>query len=423
MTRASYPTLLSLDRYASTMGINPAHFSGAADDTLFPTSGACNDVWRQFRWQGGPIVAREDIAEAITGVERDLADYLGYWPAPKFIAREVQPFPRHYRRELFDVGLNPRYDRKSLQTNWGKVIIAGRRNLEAVGEATIAGGELVYNLATQTATITLATTLTALSQQQIKVYFDGEQTIDWEIRPPISVEIAGGNVVIVFHAWQLIDPALQNAFPTNVPFEVIDLTNIASFVDTVDVYREYADYTQHSVEFFWEPRYTSACPVCRGTGCTACQHTVQCGCLYVRDVHQGIVVPTPAVFDTDEEVWTQQTYDLCYAPDMVRYWYYAGDVSDEFLNGFTTDPLSNFWAEIIAWMATARLQRPFCSCVNLSAYVDQLQMDVTRSEADGPTFIVSESDLSNPFGNRKGELLAWRRVSKLAEKRAQVAVV
>ena len=74
-------------------------------------------------------------------------------------------------------------------------------------------------------------------------------------------------------------------------------------------------------------------------------------------------------------------------------------------------------------MATARLQRPFCSCVNLSAYVDQLQMDVTRSEADGPTFIVSESDLSNPFGNRKGELLAWRRVSKLAEKRAQVAVV
>jgi len=50
-------------------------------------------------------------------------------------------------------------------------------------------------------------------------------------------------------------------------------------------------------------------------------------------------------------------------------------------------------------------------------------MDVTRSDPDGPTFIVSDSDLENPFGTRKGEVLAWRRVSKLAEKRGKVAVI
>jgi len=423
MTRASYHTLLSLDRYAQIMGINPAHFSGAAHSSLFPSLGQCNDVWRQFNWQGGHIVGREDIAEAIMGAEADLAEFLGYWPAPKFISREVHPFPRHYRRDMFDVGLNSRYDRKSIRTKWAKVISAGRRNLQVIGAATKAV-ELIYDLALQTATITLPTPagITAASEYQIKTYFDGTQTPEWEIRPPISVEI-GANVVIIFHAWQLIEPALQLAFPTADPFQAIDLTDINNFVDVVDVYREYADYTQHSVEFYWEPRYTSGCPVCNGAGCVACQHTVQCGCLYVRDVHQGIVVPTPAEYDTDEEVWNDQAFDLCYAPDMLRFWYYAGDISDEFLNGYTTDPLSHFWAEIIAWMATARLYRPFCSCVNLNAYITQLQMDVTRSEAEGPAFTVSESDLDNPFGTRKGEVLAWRRVSKLAEKRGKVAVI
>jgi len=270
-------------------------------------------------------------------------------------------------------------------------------------------------------TITVATTLTSNSTRQIKVYFDGHSTREWEITDPISVDITAGVLTIVFNFWSMIDPALQDVFPS-ATLEALDIYD-AIYVTAVDVYREYTDWSQHSAEFFWEPRVqTITCASCGGTGCTACQLTVQCGCLYVRDVHRGIVVPTPGDWNATDGAWASTAFSLCYEPDQVKLWYYAGDMDDDYVNGQAVSPLKRQYAEAIAWMATARLERNFCNCGALTALATDLRKDLSFLGRDS-SYIVPDRDLDNPFGTRKGEVMAWRRLSRLIKKRPAVALV
>ena len=136
----------------------------------------------------------------------------------------------------------------------------------------------------------------------------------------------------------------------------------------------------------------------------------------------GIVTAALGYYDTDNSQWLTQAPAVCREPDMVKLWYQAGDVDDRYLAGNSCDPLSNWWAQTITWLATARMERPFCSCDNVVDLVKDMRTDLAA--VGGPLgYNVSLEDLSNPFGTRKGAVLSWRRVSKLARKRARVAVI
>lgn len=428
MSRASTPTLLSIDRYARILGINPVHFNGAAGTDLFPLRGSCSDVWWQHSYIGSDRVAREDLALAIANAEEDIAKVIGYWPAPKWMAGEMHMFPRHYRQEIFDGGWQPRGDDKSLKLGWGRFISPGRRYTGLISEASIAAGTLVWSdpdgdTFDERATITLPTTLTDTSRQQVKVYHDGHTEQEWEIRDPRSITIVAGVLTIEFDFWQLIDPAQQDRYPSDTN-TALNIATPTIYVDTVDVYREYTDYSQHSAEFFWEPRMVAfPCTSCGGSGCLACTTAVQCGCLHVRDVMLGIGVPEPATWDATSGAWAGATYDQCMPPDQVKVWYYAGELSDRYLRRLDLDPLSRWWAETIAWLATARLERNFCACSNLTALANELRADMSRTDANGPSWFMTEKQADNPFGTRKGEMWAWRRVSKLASIIPKVAVI
>lgn len=439
MARASYPTLLSLDDFAKVIGIAPPHFNGAASaatgDNPFPVVG-CGDIWFQHQWQSHDRVSREEIALAIMNAEEDIANVLGFWPAPKYI-EEVHMFPRHHRRDVFDSGLNVRGMRKSIRLKYGKMIQQGQRNVDFIGEATVAAVTLEYldldlDGYDETARITLPTAYTEACE--IKVYFDGYDTPEWEIRPPRSIEIVGPNVIITFWSWQLIDPDLWEAFPTAASPEALNLLD-AIYVDTVDVYREFPDTTVASSRFYWEPEVRNLipalCTVCGGAGCPTCSLTYQDGCLYVRDVDEGLAVPVPADYDDDEGSWLEQTWLVCREPDQVKVWYYAGDINPLYLQHTTPssgkrrrcDMLSNYYAEAIAYLATARLEKNFCSCKQVTAKVEYLRTNLIETVPNGPTFIINDDDLGNPFGTRMGEVLAWRRLGRLVKRRAQVAVI
>ena len=429
MAIAETPTLLSIDRYARIMGIDPVHFNGAVGVALFPMRGGCPDVWWQRSYIGSDRVSREDLALAIADAEADIASFLGYWPAPMWFEREMHRWPAIYRHTHFGTGADVRWDDKGIKLRWGRFITAGRRYTQLIGQATEAGLTLDWSDPDgdgfdERATITLPNilALTNLSRQQVKCYFDGHDEREWEIRNPRTVEITAVSVIITFDFWQLIDPALQDTYPDGNP-EALNIVD-AIYVDTVDVYREYTDFSQHSAEFFWEPRYTGpACPNCGGAGCTVCQHSVQCGCLHVRDVNLGIAVASPGEWSATEAAWQNQTWDLCYDPDIVKVWYYAGEVSDRFLAGDSLDPLGNTLAEAIAYMATARLERNFCACGNLTALATDLRRDLSRSDPDGPTFMLSTLEQNCPFGTRKGEVMAWRRLAHSTERIGKVAVL
>jgi len=427
MAVAEYPTLLSLDRYARIMGINPVHFNGAAGSDLFAIKAGCSDVWFQKSYMLSDRVARDDIALAISNAEQEIADYLGYWPAPQWMVREVHKQARFHRPEYFARGLNVRGDLKSLELKYGKVIAPGQRAVTFIGQATEAV-ELIWSdpdgdSFDELATITLPCALTTDEErQQIKVYFEDQSTPEWEIRPLKSVTFTGGNVVIEIDFWMLIDPAQQDAYPVMAAPTALNIQTATIYVDTVDVYQEYVDDTAQSAEFYWEPRVTTLpCPSCGYTGCLACTLTTQNGCIHVRDVDRGIAVPQPATYDRTLG-WTGDAWAMCYEPDIVKVWYYAGEMSRGFLNYHDLDPLSTSMAEAIAWLATARVERNFCSCANLNALVTMLRKETAVTFPDGPNYIMTDEERANPFGTRMGEIMAWRRLRRVT-RRPKVAVI
>jgi hypothetical protein len=227
---------------------------------------------------------------------------------------------------------------------------------------------------------------------------------------------------MTFWAWQLLDPDQWEALPTDAGAEAINLVT-GDYIDTVDVYRVYTDYSQHSAEFFWEPRYYGVvCPECSNAGCPACELTVQCGCMHVRDVHRGIVVPVPSEWDSTNEQYNPQAFELCVEPDQVKLWYYAGEIGQRYLNGSTCDPLDDQLARAIAYMATARLERQWCACNNVATLAADMRIDMIKGEPDGSSYFVSDKLRDNPFGTRKGEVYAWRILRKRTKK-SSVAVI
>jgi len=305
----------------------------------------------------------------------------------------------------------------------GKFIQAGQRATTLVGTATTAGGTLVYSDPdgdgfSELATITLTTTVT--NTTEIGVFTASKSAArEWQIRPLKSVTISGGSVVITLDSWKLIDPDLWEFLPTEnteTNGSLIDISTTGNFVTSIDVYRVYTDFTATSATFYWERNPVTGtlvyCSSCGGSGCETCTLITQTGCIHVRDVQRGMVVPVPGSYDSTDARWEGANWTECREPDQVKIWYYAGELDDRYLSGETDEPLSDYWAHTIAWLATARTKRPFCACGGSHAKQTWLRQDFARAGPD-ETFALDGDQLANPFGTTRGAIMAWQRVSKL----------
>ena len=427
-------TLLSLPMYAQIMGINPVHFMGATADDIFPIQSgggrnACNDLWHRYSWQWADSVSHYDVAEAIQQVEWEIARELGYWPAPTWISQEIVQYPQYLRKDVYRLGgRNVRAQMVSTKTEFGKIIAGGRRATAAnsTETATVAAGTLRYeDLDTdgfyETATVEVPTAFT--DETEVKVYFTDYGGIqEREIRPARSKAIASTTFTAVFDSWLFIDPDQQAAYPTVNDPVPIDITTATppGYVTSVDIYREYNDPTDNSAELYWEPTPRGSfmdigyCASCNGAGCPACTHTVQDGCIHVRDANIGFVVPVAGTYSASDAAWSQNVFAVNRDPDFVKLWYYCGDLSQEYLSGRHYWTLPRKWARLIAHMATARLERPFCSCGNLIALAEYLRDDLAaissttqqaRSYRIDPYLVIQ-----CPFGTKRGEVNAWMQI-------------
>jgi len=342
----------------------------------------------------------------------------------------VRQFPRHYRPDVYRLGgLDVRQQRVGVKAQWGKIIAPGRRLPTWIGGPSTTGPatslleyvDLDLDGVPETARVTQTTSVT--DAREVKVYFDGHAGMpEWEIRPARTKIIAAGVFTATFWKWQFIDPDIWEALATTLGAQAIDATDVDNVVTDVDVYQITNDATQVTAQFMWEPLPTggNVCACCGGAGCTACQLTTQDGCLHVRDALQGQVVPTPATYSATDAEWTQVAPTCIRDPDLVTIWYYSGNYSEGWLSGADDDPLDRGWAQAIAWMATARLERPLCHCGVLTALANRLQEDLAR--AGEVSHNVDFETLANPFGTRRGEVMAWRKVSNVRDPVASVAV-
>ena len=411
-------TLLSLDRFAQILGINPANFNSATGGSIFSGS-QCSDLWYQHDWQNYDRVSRECLANAILEAETDLMKVVQYPLAPIWIAEEVHPYPTHHRTDVYGGVLNNRYQHKGLHTNLYKVLSGGIRAVTLVESGIVPTYlDLDHDGLFETARISCATTETDV--REIKVYFHdmaGEQ--EWEIRPCKTKKIVAGTFTADFWLWQLIEPSLREEFSSGDDVTPIDISGGSAFipgdpfgnpvtqdvpavlpnsvVDEVDVYREYNDNTANSVELYWEDSDDIG-------------YDTQTGTLIVRDPELGWVVPSPATYNTD---WITQPFTCGREPDLVKLWYQAGNVDTRYYQSKSFDPLSDYWAKIIAMVATARLDRDICGCGcgNTETMFAYWREDMTLSDAGKSHYVNFSGDtLDNPLGTHRGEVMAWNKI-------------
>ena len=413
-------TLLSLPRYARIMGINPVHFAGAVGTSVWTTNTGCSNVWPRYSWQDADKVAHYELALEIKQAEDDIAAYLGYFPAPRWTSAEMHKYPKFHRHDYMDGGgrqfASTPY-RKSIVAKNKKVISGGRRAVTLLATPTVAAASLVYSDNDgdgfyETATVTVTTTVT--EESEIKVYHAGHSGAqEWEIRPAVSKSVSGGVATLVFESWLFIDPDELSAPPTLDGFSAVSMDTISSLVTSVDVYREYNSEAAVASQMFWEPSNCSICTNCSltiqgsillptgssaasATSCPECGYTAQDGCLLVRDVDTGIVVPAPATWDSDNDTYVITDYAVGRDPDIVKLWYRSGEISEERLRGDPQDMLSYQWAKTIAYLATSRLERPPCDCSPTTTLSIRLMKDIAFTGGDS-SFLVDFDILSNPF--------------------------
>lgn len=408
MSRASTPTLLSIDRWAKILSLSPVHFSGASGSDVWLDYGACEDVWPQYAWQiDKEITSREEVAMAISNAERDIAQAMGYWPAPTWQADEVHGWPHSTRGA------------KTIQADWGKIVAPGRRAVTAIEtDAAVVYSDPDADGWDELATITVATTVT--DKREIKLFTtDMGGLPEWEIRPLRNVVLSGGNAIITIDAWLLIEPELWEVYPSTNGFAPIDIANGDNFVSEVDVYRVYNDITQAGSQFYSSQYRIDygywSCPNCNGSGCAVCGVTVQDGCFTVIDSRTSAVRPFPATYA--DGAWTIAPFSNCVAPAQVALNYYAGDIDQRYRTSQSLDPLSDYLAEAIVWLSVARLPKGICGCGRVAIRVDELQRDMSRFRDTPDSAIYSRfekmSVFHNSFGTRVGEVKAWERIVNL----------
>ena len=133
-------------------------------------------------------------------------------------------------------------------------------------------------------------------------------------------------------------------------------------------------------------------------------------------------MPRAATYNTVTGIWDADNWVVGRDPDQVRISYYAGNVSKEFLNGVSCDPLGEVYARAIAYIATARLTRSICGCEGVVKFFDDMQEDMALVE-NSRLHSISMRDMDNPFGTRLGEIKAWRLLGKVSRDRKVEAVL
>lgn len=397
MARANVRTWLSLDEWATIIGINPLYWNGLSSQFFQNTT--CGELFFQWSWQHADRVGREDVALAIQQAEQNMALEAGYNLMPDWTIDERLPYPRPGIPEVYNLrGTNPRGMMKSVEARKGLLISGGVRT-KAVIEAgsTVVRSDEDSDGYAETCTLSVVTSVT--DANEIHVYYPAKSGNDyWEIRP-IEVTISGGTATITFKIWQIVAVNQLDRLDASA----IDADTAGNFETTVDVYRVY-NYTGTQVQFLWENE-----PVCTcgSTSCNACQLGTQDGCFHLRDPRLGFVVPYPATYSDGD--WTAADYfAACREPDQVRLWYYSGYRDNNTLRPYAE--LAPYWKTAVAYYAASLLDRPVCGCSNIEEFIEKWRKDAAFAGIEQGGFNLTQEQLSNRLGTTFGALNAWKRI-------------
>lgn len=441
-------THLSLDRWAKIFSLNPAHFHTAYGGSVtFPINSGCDDVWFKHAWQRNDRISREELAQSINRAEYAIATVLGYYPAPTYISKETHQLARYHRSDRWAHGMLQTGGRgMSITASHGRAIAVGPRAVALAATVTTGGGTLAYSdedgdgaIDTATITVTLSSSSDAGTiwqkdwfngtvYQHLGVYAPGKSgNLLWKVRDPFSWSVVANgsdyDVVIKFRPWQLIKEDEFEVFPVaGDTLRAIDFTDTSKLYDSLEIYLDYPDQTAAHAYLYWDNN--------DGYGLqnsSATQEAVglvrQQAAMTLRNPDRATFVPYPASWDATNEQWVTTTSAVARNPDFVDIYYYSGNRSSQYKAQETPDPLDDDLAQAIALLAAARLPGEVCACSNVRETIKELQHDLVLTSPQGNFAVGIDEVMNNPFGTRRGEVEAWRIISRLSETLLQGGVL
>lgn len=376
--RASIDTQLSLFEWAKILGISPYEMAQIDEGFPNPRSADCAHTFFQYPYQRD-YLSREEVARAIAEAETTIADWLGYWPAPKYIADEVISFPATYGSR-FTSDRYPMY-----KAGWGMVQGTGvLTKTPVLGNVPLVLSDRDGDGINDTFTVTVAAPAGVTNPDEIHIYyvltdrFNEAIAPQWEIRP-INVVLSGGNFIITGHASLLVPPNLTEIIN---PVE-LDVTAATTYVTQVDVYREWLDTTVSATVmnqgwFSWYNPNIAFQPI------------------YVKaqNQDQGIL---------HWHVFNDSCLNFGVIPDKIHTNYLAGVAR----NGHFMD---RSMAEIVTYLSTTFLAEDACGCDRTSRIL-AFWRGLPSDQSDRRPLSLKEID--SPWGPRNGALMAWQRVQNI----------
>lgn len=307
MAIASIPTLLSLDEYAQIMAI-PGWLLAQVYHPNRPTHGACENIWYQsgYMGTGNRIVEREELAQAIANAEEQLADYMGFWPAPMWVEAEPHEWP------ITRIGgkiSNPAFITGRPHGHLIEFGVEAWEEQDALYPVLIEYSDRDHDTCLDWATITFATALTNPCEIVV-VPPDKDPTLrEWAIRP-LDIQIVDGTCTIQGPRWLFVDPDRWHTV------EELNLEVDTDFLTWVDIWRHYTDPSQQG-QLVWNTNLTEC------TGALAiCAEQCQPACGVIDVERVGRFHLRSASYNGGTWIGTNLAYGTY--PDLVRIWYKAG---------------------------------------------------------------------------------------------------
>jgi hypothetical protein len=419
--------LYTIESFRDTIDYHPYHFWQQADDEKVPVTSQCNTLVFQNSWKGGRA-GRQEIERAIRSAKSKIKDYLGYRIGPEYVTRDIR-YSRPYDPRMESISAASRFDRiMGVNVGEGYIKEVGVESFDTIDDtASITYTDENGDSINDTGTVTIAGISSNVTVDNVACYITPSERTDgssspkdqWKIEPE-NVYISGSTLTIKFKSWVMIKPKNYLAFNN----EAHNPNNSASFLSTIQVKRRYTKTDGQTTDdsqavFVWEANppgwadCSSSNPIISTDPAAVGVAVARCG---IRDARLGVLIPGLSVYNSSTSSWSGVNWSADHQPDRVIIRYLAGaDIKEN----TEQNRHSGDWETIITNLAIAELAKHICSCESANSYIDEMSEDLARISGNADKlFRVSEADLNNPFGTRRGHVHAWNRIKNLALTRA-----
>jgi NAD-dependent dihydropyrimidine dehydrogenase PreA subunit len=367
MANSYIETLLSLDEYARIMAIPSWHFNQCVSSVeRLGAVGVCNEVWVQSGYMDpSRITGRDEVADAIAVAEEQIAAYLGFWPAPRFVCNDEVDYPIPERGQQIRLPI--------LKTKWGYVHTGGVLGyVRLLQDESVTYTDANNDEELDTATVSFGPVDADLCEVVIVPPGYDPRIRDWRIRPLTTTIDNAGVITMTGPRGMFINPE-RWLTTEETSLDSVDPTH---FLQTVDVYRRYID-TSIQAQYVWNNAGLQA-GLCDTDETTICIETCQDACISVGDKRVGLVYASPGTFVYLDDAWYSSALIRSDYPAKVRLNYVAG------YDGYSCsgcDLMSRRIKQAIVRLANVLMTEAPCGCGHTRERWDSDRQEMAMTEA------------------------------------------